>query len=336
MEGKIKELKKLLSKDKKIVITTHTNPDGDAIGSSLALYHFLKKSNYDVNVITPNQHPEFLNWVPGCEEVIIFDHNINKAKKIIKNSDIIFTLDFNDVNRCGDVGLYFKKKIHKIIMIDHHQSPTEYSDITFSYPGISSTCELIFKIITKLKNSNTIDKDICTCIYLGMMTDTGSFQYNGVNGETHLILSALLSNGVEHSKIYNNIYNSNNISKLRILGHALNSLKQISDFKTTFMCLNSKQLIESGYMKGDTEGLVNYGLSLKNIDFTAIFIEDFDVKNLIKISFRSKNLFPCDKFAKEFFNGGGHKNAAGGKFEGAINDAVEKFKASLKDFKFKN
>ena len=336
MEGKIKELEKLLSKDKKIVITTHTNPDGDAIGSSLALYHFLKKSNYDVNVITPNQHPEFLNWVPGCEEVIIYDHNINKAKKIIKNSDIIFTLDFNDVNRCGDVGLYFKKKKHKIIMIDHHQSPTEYSDITFSYPGISSTCELIFKIITKLKNSNTIDKDICTCIYLGMMTDTGSFQYNGVNGETHLILSALLSNGVEHSKIYNNIYNSNNISKLRILGHALNSLKQISDFKTTFMCLNSKQLIESGYMKGDTEGLVNYGLSLKNIDFTAIFIEDIDVKNLIKISFRSKNLFPCDKFAKKFFNGGGHKNAAGGKFEGAINDAVKKFKASLKDFKFKN
>ena len=221
-------------------------------------------------------------------------------------------------------------------MIDHHQSPTEYSDITFSYPYISSTCELIFKIITKLKNSNTIDKDICTCIYLGMMTDTGSFQYNGVNGETHLILSALLSNGVEHSKIYNNIYNSNNISKLRILGHALNSLKQISDFKTTFMCLNSKQLIESGYMKGDTEGLVNYGLSLKNIDFTAIFIEDIDVKNLIKISFRSKNLFPCDKFAKEFFNGGGHKNAAGGKFEGTINDAVEKFKTSLKDFKFKN
>ena len=221
-------------------------------------------------------------------------------------------------------------------MIDHHQSPTEYSDITFSYPDISSTCELIFKIITKLKNSNTIDKDICTCIYLGMMTDTGSFQYNGVNCETHLILSALLSNGVEHSKIYNNIYNSNNISKLRILGHALNSLKQISDFKTTFMCLNSKQLIESGYMKGDTEGLVNYGLSLKNIDFTAIFIEDIDVKNLIKISFRSKNLFPCDKFAKKFFNGGGHKNAAGGKFEGAINDAVEKFKTSLKDFKFKN
>ena len=221
-------------------------------------------------------------------------------------------------------------------MIDHHQSPTEYSDITFSYPYISSTCELIFKIITKIKNSNTIDKDICTCIYLGMMTDTGSFQYNGVNSETHLILSALLSNGVEHSKIYNNIYNSNNISKLRVLGHALNSLKQISDFNTTFMYLNSKQLIESGYMKGDTEGLVNYGLSLKNIDFTAIFIEDIDVKNLIKISFRSKNQFACDKFAKEFFNGGGHKNAAGGKFEGNAKDAVEKFKKSLKDFKFKN
>ena len=334
MEGKIKELKKLLSKDKKIVITTHTNPDGDAIGSSLALYHFFKKFNYDVNVITPNQHPEFLNWVPGCGEVIIFDHNIDKAKKVIENSDIIFTLDFNDLNRCGDVGLHFNKKKHKIIMIDHHQSPTEYSDISFSYPEISSTCELIFKIISKLKNSNTIDKDICTCIYLGMMTDTGSFQYNGVNHETHLILSTLLSNGVEHSKIYNNIYNSNNISKLRILGHALNSLKQITDFKTTFMYIKSKQLVESGYMKGDTEGVVNYGLSLKNIEFTAMFIEDLEDENLIKISFRSKNNFPCNKFAKDNFNGGGHINAAGGKFEGKIDNAIALFIKKIKEFKF--
>ena len=334
MEGKIKELEKLLSKEKKITITTHTNPDGDAIGSSLALYHFLKKFNYDINVITPNKHPEFLNWVPGCDKIIIFDQNKETAKKLIDDSDVIFTLDFNDLNRCGLIGENINVKKHKIIMIDHHQSPSDYSNITFSYPKISSTCEVVYKIITKLSGADLIDEDISTCIYLGIMTDTGSFQYNGVNSETHSILSVLMNKGVDHSNVYNNIYNSNNLSKLRILGTALNSLIQIKESKTTYMTLRKSQLIDNHYKKGDTEGLVNYGLSLKNIDFTAIFIEDTEELNNIKISFRSKNLFPCDKFAKKFFNGGGHKNAAGGKYVGTIDNAVIKFKNSLKDFNF--
>ena len=334
MLGKIKELKKLLSKEKKIIITTHTNPDGDAVGSSLALYHFLKKMNHNVNVITPNKHPDFLNWIPGCNDIIIFDENVERANKLIADSDIVFTLDFNDLNRCGLVGEAINLKKHEIIMIDHHQSPSDYSSITFSYPDISSTCELIFKIITQISDDDLIDRDISTCIYLGMMTDTGSFQYNGVNSETHSILSSLMKKGIDHSKIYNNIYNSNNLSKLRILGSALNSLNQIKEKKTTYMRLSKNQLIENNYKKGDTEGLVNYGLSLKNIDFTAIFIEDIEEMDNVKISFRSKNIFPCDKFAKKFFNGGGHKNAAGGKYTGTIDDAVEKFKRSLTDFNF--
>ena len=334
MEGKIKELKKLLSKEKKIIITTHTNPDGDAIGSSLGLYHFLKKTNHNVNVVTPNRHPEFLNWVPGCDDIIIYEENKELGKKLIDNCDLLFTLDFNNLNRCGLVGENINLKKHKIVMIDHHQSPSDYSSITFSYPKISSTCELIFKLITRLTDIDFIDKDISTCIYLGMMTDTGSFQYNSVNSETHSILSVLMDKGIDHSKVYNNIYNSNNLSKLRILGSALNNLNQIKESKTTYMTLTKTQLVDNNYKKGDTEGLVNYGLSLKNIDFTAIFIEDIDQANNIKISFRSKNLFPCDKFAKKFFNGGGHKNAAGGKYLGSIDNAVTKFKSSLKDFNF--
>ena len=334
MEGKIKELKKLLSKEKKIIITTHTNPDGDAIGSSLGLYHFLKKTNHNVNVVTPNRHPEFLNWVPGCDDIIIYEENKELGKKLIDDCDLLFTLDFNNLNRCGLVGENINLKKHEIIMIDHHQSPSDYSNITFSYPKISSTCELIFKLITRLTDIDLIDKDISTCIYLGMMTDTGSFQYNSVNSETHSILSVLMDKGIDHSKVYNNIYNSNNLSKLRILGSALNNLNQIKESKTTYMTLTKTQLVDNNYKKGDTEGLVNYGLSLKNIDFTAIFIEDIDEVNNIKISFRSKNLFPCDKFAKKFFNGGGHKNAAGGKYLGSIDNAVTKFKSSLKDFNF--
>lgn len=334
MEGKIKELKKLLSKEKKIIITTHTNPDGDAIGSSLGLYHFLKKTNHNVNVVTPNRHPEFLNWVPGCDDIIIYEENKELGKKLIDDCDLLFTLDFNNLNRCGLVGENINLKKHEIVMIDHHQSPSDYSNITFSYPQISSTCELIFKLITRLTDIDLIDKDISTCIYLGMMTDTGSFQYNSVNSETHSILSVLMDKGIDHSKVYNNIYNSNNLSKLRILGSALNNLNQIKESKTTYMTLTKTQLVDNNYKKGDTEGLVNYGLSLKNIDFTAIFIEDIDEVNNIKISFRSKNLFPCDKFAKKFFNGGGHKNAAGGKYLGSIDNAVTKFKSSLKDFNF--
>ena len=336
MLKKIQELKKLLSAKKNIIITTHTNPDGDAVGSSLALYHFLKKTHKNTKVITPNQHPAFLNWVPGCSEILIFDKNKEKAKSLIAKSDIIFTLDFNDLKRCGDLGEKINSDRHKIVMIDHHQSPSDYANIIFSYPNISSTCELIFKIINRISDINLIDKDISTCIYLGMMTDTGSFQYNGVNSETHSILSFLMDKGIDHSKIYNNIYNSNNLSRIRILGLALNSLNTIKEANTTYMTLGKNQLINSGYKKGDTEGLVNYGLSLKNIDFTAIFIEDVDEEKTVKISFRSKSIFPCDEFAKKFFNGGGHKNAAGGKYVGTVVDAVKKFKKSLNDFNSQN
>ena len=336
MTGNIEKLKNLLSIEKKIVITTHINPDGDAIGSSLALFHFLKKLGYKVNIITPNQHPSFLDWVPGCNEIIVFDKNKEYSSNLISESDLLFTLDFNDLSRCGEIGDYIKTKIHDIIMIDHHQSPSNYSKIMFSYPDASSTCELVYNLIKGLKNDSIIDKEIATCIYLGMMTDTGCFQYNSVNSETHKIVSSLLNKGIDHNSIYNKIYNSNNISKLRILGCALNSLTIVKDYKATYMYLSKKQLRENGYKKGDSEGLVNYGLSLKEINFTAIFIEDEDSEDLIKISFRSKNDFPCNLFASEFFDGGGHKNAAGGKFSGKLDEATSKFKDSIKKFNSKN
>ncbi len=333
MEGKIKQLKNLLSKEKKFIITTHTNPDGDAIGSSLALFHLLKKMSFNVNVITPNQHPKFLDWVPGCDSVIIYENNEEYASKIIYNSDVIFTLDFNDLKRCGKIAENINLKKHELIMIDHHQSPNNYAKIMFSNPEVSSTCELIYNIAVNLGQMDLIDKDISTCIYLGMMTDTGSFQYNGVNGKTHNTLSFLLQKGIDHNKIYNNIYNSNTLSKLKILGCAINNLSLIPNKQTSFTFLTRDELKENKYKKGDSEGIVNYGLSLKNICFTAIFIEDEIEIELIKISFRSKKDFPCNRFAKEFFSGGGHINAAGGKFEGTIANAIKKFRSSLKTFK---
>ena len=334
MERLIKDLKNILSKKKRIAITTHTNPDGDAIGSSLALFLLFKKMDLDVKVITPNQHPEFLNWVPGCDEIIIYENDQKFAGEIINNSDIIFTLDFNDLKRCGSISENINPNTQHLVMIDHHQSPSNYAKIMFSNPEISSTCELVYIIAEKLGLKKLIDKDIATCIYLGMMTDTGSFQYNGVNGDTHKILSFLLDKGIKQSEIYNNIYNSNTLSKLKILGCAINNLSLIHNKKASYSYLTKEDLNKNDYKKGDSEGIVNFGLTMKNIDFTAIFIEDENEADLIKISFRSKNNFPCDKFAKKYFFGGGHKNAAGGKYEGNIESAILKFKSSLNEFKY--
>ena len=332
MRAQIEKLNELLSSKKRISITTHTNPDGDAIGSSFALYHFLIKLNHEVKVITPNRHPDFLDWVPGIKNLEIYDEYPDKCKKILSDSDLLFTLDFNDLKRANNLSYAIDEFNGKIVMIDHHQNPAGYSDIEISEPDITSTSEMIYKFIELSDKIHVIDKNIATCIYLGMMTDTGSFQYRGVNDSTHKIISSLLSFGVDNNKIYNSVYNSNEISKLKLLSIALKNLELIVEKKTAIMFLNQADLIKNNYRKGDSEGIVNYGLSLKGIHFSVIFIEDENEKNKFKISFRSKEDFPCNEFAFKFFNGGGHLNAAGGVYKGNLNSAIEYFKKSLNEF----
>ena len=332
MRAQIEKLNELLSSKKRISITTHTNPDGDAIGSSFALYHFLIKLNHEVKVITPNRHPDFLDWVPGIKNLEIYDEYPDKCKKILSDSDLLFTLDFNDLKRASNLSYAIDEFNGKIVMIDHHQNPDGYSDIEISEPDITSTSEMIYKFIELSDKIHVIDKNIATCIYLGMMTDTGSFQYRGVNDSTHKIISSLLSFGVDNNKIYNSVYNSNEISKLKLLSIALKNLELIVEKKTAIMFLNQDDLIKNNYRKGDSEGIVNYGLSLKGIHFSVIFIEDENEKNKFKISFRSKEDFPCNEFAFKFFNGGGHLNAAGGLYKGNLNSAIEYFKKSLNEF----
>ena len=332
MRAQIEKLNELLSSKKRISITTHTNPDGDAIGSSFALYHYLIKLNHDVKVITPNRHPDFLDWVPGIKNLEIYDEYPDKCKKILSDSDLLFTLDFNDLKRANNLSYALDEFNGKIVMIDHHQNPAGYSDIEISEPDITSTSEMIYKFIELSDKIHVIDKNIATCIYLGMMTDTGSFQYRGVNDSTHKIISSLLSFGIDNNKIYNSVYNSNEISKLKLLSIALKNLELIVEKKTAIMFLNQADLIKNNYRKGDSEGIVNYGLSLKGIHFSVIFIEDENEKNKFKISFRSKEDFPCNEFAFKFFNGGGHLNAAGGVYKGNLNSAIEYFKKSLNEF----
>ena len=332
MRASINKINDLLSSKKRITITTHTNPDGDAIGSSFALYHYLLKLNHSVKVITPNKHPDFLDWVPGIKDLEIFEDNPEKCNKILDNSDLVFTLDFNDLKRASKLGLALSQFKGTTIMIDHHQNPVGFSDIEISEPDITSTSEMIYMLINISGKIDKIDKDIATCIYLGMMTDTGSFQYKGVNNTTHDIISSLLAYGVDNNKIYNNVYNSNDISKLKLLSIALNNLELINKKKTALMHISQDDLIKNDYKKGDSEGIVNYGLTLSGIHFSVIFIEDENEKNKFKISFRSKENFPCNEFASSFFDGGGHLNAAGGIYKGSLNSAIEYFKKSLNEF----
>ena len=332
MRASIDKINELLNSKKRITITTHTNPDGDAIGSSFALYHYLLKLNHSVKVITPNKHPDFLDWVPGIKDLEIFENNPEKCNKILDNSDLVFTLDFNDLKRASKLGLALSQFKGTTIMIDHHQNPVGFSDIEISEPSITSTSEMIYMFIKMSGKIHKIDEDIATCIYLGMMTDTGSFQYKGVNSTTHDIISSLLAYGVDNNKIYNKVYNSNDISKLKLLSVALKNLELITEKKTALMHISQDDLIKNDYKKGDSEGIVNYGLTLNGIHFSVIFIEDENHKNKFKISFRSKENFPCNEFASNFFDGGGHLNAAGGIYKGNLNSVIEYFKKSLNEF----
>lgn len=330
----IHSLKDIIDDCKNIVIIPHFNPDGDAIGSSLALHGILKQLNKKSTVISPNMAPNFYSWTPSYNEIIYFDEKPENCIEILNQSDLIFTLDFNDLKRIGDLGNELEKTNSKIVMIDHHQNPTNYATLNFSFPNVGSTCELLYEILLSLDFEMLINKDISTCLYLGIMTDTGSFQYNSVTSRTHQIISRLLDQNIDHNFIYNKVYNDSSSSRLKVLGIALNNLIHIKELNTAYMFLTKEDLENSNYKKGDSEGIVNYGLSLKDVVFCAIFIEDLNEDNNVKISFRSIGNFKCNEFANDYFSGGGHINAAGGKYEGSSKKAIDHFLKNI--FNYKN
>ena len=326
-------LKELLFRKKNIVIIPHTNPDGDAIGSALALMHLLNSIDHNSTVISPNKAPYFLKWSPGFENIIYFDSDKNSCLKLIENADLIFTLDFNDLDRIGEMSKYVDSSNAKIILIDHHLNPKDYADLVFSDIEIGSTCELLFELIIELGHEKNIDSNIASCLYLGMMTDTGSFQYSSVTSRTHEIISKLIQKGINQSDIHNKVYNNSSISRLKVLGSALSNLNVLKELNTVYMYLKRDDLKKFDFQKGDSEGIVNYGLSLKNIIFSVMFIEDINDENNIKISFRSQDGFSCNEFANKHFNGGGHANAAGGRDDGPIEETIHKFKKLINKYK---
>lgn len=313
-----------LATPKKIVIIPHRNPDGDAMGSTLGLYHFLKQLNHQVVVISPNDFPEFLSWLPGSESVLIFEKNKEETTKILQEADLIFTLDFNALHRVGEMEAVLKTVPATFIMIDHHEKPDDYAMYTYSDTQFGSTCEMVYNFISFLGKTDLINKTIATCIYTGILTDSGSFKFPKTTGETHRIVAKLIDLGVENTQIPNLLFDNQSYNRLQLLGRALQNLKVMQEFKTSYIHLSQAELDTFEHVKGDTEGIVNYGLTIKGIVFTAIFIENKDEK-IIKISFRSQGDFDVNQFARTHFSGGGHINAAGGKSELSLEETIKKF-----------
>ena len=327
----IRKIKKLLSEKKEIVIIPHKNPDGDAIGSSTALKYFLEKYDHNISIISPNDFPKFLKWIDYKNEIEVFSENNNCIKKIL-NADLIFTLDFNTLTRITKIKPYIEKSEAKIFMIDHHENPENYADFMYSNPQMSSTAEMVYHFIIGLGGLSKIDKNIANSLYAGILTDTGSFKFPSTTHVTHEVVSNLLKTGISNSEIYEKIYNNNKIEKLQLLSFALSKIKIMKDFNTCYISLSQNELDDYKYEKGDTEGIVNYGLSIKNIKFAIIFMENSS-ENIIRISLRSKGSFDVNRFSKEIFGGGGHKNAAGAISKKGLDETVKYFLNSLNQYK---
>ena len=328
--SEIDKIKRILSVKRKIVIIPHKNPDGDAIGSSTALKYYLDKYEHDVDVISPNHFPEFLKWMDPNNVIRIFEEDESCKQKII-DADIIFTLDFNNLVRISGMKDYVKISNAKLVMIDHHEEPSDYADFMYSEPEMSSTCEMIYHFIDKLGDKDKIDKKISCSLYAGIMTDTGSFKFPSTTYLTHHVVSQLLKTGISHSDIHNKIYDNNKFERLQLLSFALSKIKVVENFNTCYISLSQKDLDRFSYERGDTEGIVNYGLSIKNIKFAVIFMENLK-DNVIRISLRSRGDFDVNDFSKIIFGGGGHKNAAGAISKKSLKDTVNYFLESLKNY----
>ena len=322
----------LLSKPQNIVIVPHKNPDGDAIGSTLALWHYLKNKGQKVHVIVPNDYPKFLKWMPGHEQILNFEKENSQATALIKEATLIFTLDFNHLSRIGQMEPMLTDSHANMIMVDHHQAPSDYARYMYSDVTMSSTCEMIYNFIEFLGDDDKITPEMAICLYTGIMTDTGSFKYASTTSRTHEVVAALIDKGAENTKAHNLVYDTNTPNRLHLLGCALKNMVILEDYNTAYITLSQDELETYGYQKGDTEGFVNYGLTLHGIYFAVIFIENKE-EGIVKISFRSEGEFSVNEFARKHFNGGGHTNAAGGRSDISLQETIEYFVSILKEYK---
>ena len=322
---------KVLREAKTILIFGHKSPDGDSIGSTLALHHYLAAKGIESQVIHPDGFPNFLNWMKGTESIICFDKQTEKVTELVAQADVIFNLDYNEQSRVGkQLGELLKQSKATKVMIDHHQQPDDFAKFTFSDTSSCSTCQLVYELIEAQNDLDCIHPEMGSCIYTGILTDTGSFRFSSVTEKTHQIAASLISRGVVHSQIHEAIYDVNTPERLTLLGYTLNNkLEVLPEIKTAIISLTKEELLAHNTQKGYTEGFVNMALSILGIE-VAVFVKEDD--KLVKISFRSKGTIPVNEFSKQHFGGGGHINAAGGASHTSVSETVDKIKKELPTF----
>ncbi|WP_307453402.1 MULTISPECIES: DHH family phosphoesterase [Chryseobacterium] len=323
------EINTLLIPENKIVILTHYNPDGDAIGSSLGLKHYLRQKGIEANVVVPNDFPKFLKWMPEAKKAIIAEYKRKLAFEIIQSADVIFCLDFNSPSRIGLLGDWLINAKGKKILIDHHQQPESF-DFVYSDTVIPATCQMVYHFIEAMDDEKLVNHDIAECLYTGIMTDTGGFRFRSTSATTHRIIANLIEKGADPSMITSNTWDTNTVSRLHLLALILGRIEVVHEGKVAVLYLTRKELQEYGFQKGDTEGFVNYGLSILGVKMAAFFMEDL-YDDFIKISFRSKDDVDVNQFSRKYFSGGGHINAAGGKSYESLQGTIETFKKRIEE-----
>lgn len=321
------EINTLLTPENKIVILTHYNPDGDAIGSSLGLKHYLKAKGIHAEVIVPNDFPKFLKWMPEAKKVLIAEYKRKIAAELIGGADVIFCLDFNSPSRIGLLGDWLTNAKAKKILIDHHQQPEPF-DYVYSNTIIPATCQMIYHFIEAMQDEKLVNREVAECLYTGIMTDTGGFRFRSTSATTHRIVAHLIEKGADPAMITSNTWDTNTVSRLHLLALILGRIQVAKDGKVAILYLTREELKEYGFQKGDTEGFVNYGLSILGVKMAAFFMEDL-YDDFIKISFRSKDDMDVNQFSRKYFSGGGHINAAGGKSHESLQETIETFKSRI-------
>jgi len=327
----IAPIKILFQEQKKIVITTHHRPDGDAIGSSLGLYNYLLQKKHEVSVIVPSDYPAFLKWMPGNDVVINYEKDPVQSNRLISEADLVFCLDYNRMHRIDNMEKPLRECNAIKILIDHHLDPENAFDHSYSFPEACATSELIYEFIVAMEDQSLLNKNVAECLYTGIMTDTASFRFASMKADTHRTVAKLMEAGAQNYKIHEWVYDTNTEDRLRLLGHCLkDKLVVIPEYKTAYISLTEEELNAYHFEAGDTEGVVNYALSINHIMLAAFFSpRDGEVR----ISFRSKDDFPANELAKKYFEGGGHKNAAGGRSLLTLDETVKKFMQLLPEYK---
>ena len=332
-EGECSVLRSLIEEAETVVLCCHQNADGDAMGAMLGWASVLQTLGKEPLMVVPDQYPDYLQWLPNTEKIVRYDKRRDYVDTVLKIADLVFCLDFNTPSRTDAMADALCASPAKKVLMDHHPGPDVDTVLCISHPEMSSTCELVFRVVWQMGLFDRLEKHFAVPIYCGMMTDTGGFTYNSNNPELFFIISQLLTKRINKDKIYRNVYHNYSEHRLRMVGHVLcNKLVVDGERHAAYYTLTRQDLKQFHFVKGDAEGLVNMPLQIKGLKLSISLREDSERDNVVWVSLRSVDNFPCNQVAEQFFNGGGHLNASGGRINGTMDDAVDAVKKALAAF----